>query len=215
MSALCRVAGPPQTTCRPSTCRHVVKMSQDMSATRAMSWLAQDDIGRHLSRRASFALASQMSRHKYADTWLRYWLPVTASATLWRRPFSADIVGVATTRGDMSATFPTKLVWPSSVGHVPRGSMILLSTQLCYFVDHDLRDRVNLVGRGFEPWTKQYDFCIGPGFDSQARSPVSGQCDPWPMSLAPTNGELGWCGKNLMGKNTARGKWSDFCKHKT
>ena len=69
--------------------------------------------------------------------------------------------------------------------------MILLSTRSCYFVDRDLRDRVNLVGRGFEPRTEQYDFFIGPGFDSQARSPVSGQCDPWPMSLAPTNGELG------------------------
>ena len=69
-------------------------------------------------------------------------------------------------------------VWLSSVGHVPCGGMILLSTRLCYFVDSNLRDRVNLVGRGFEPRTKQYDFWIGPGFDSQARSPVSGQCDP-------------------------------------
>ena len=86
-------------------------------------------------------------------------------------------------------------VWLSSVGHFPRGSMILLSTWSCYFVDCDLRDRVNLIGPGFEPRTEQYEFFIGPGFDSQARSPVSGQCDPWPMSLAPTNGELGWCEK--------------------
>ena len=42
-------------------------------------------------------------------------------------------------------------------------------------------------------------FFIGPGFDSEARLPVSGQCDSWPMSLAPTNGELGWWEKNLMG----------------
>ena len=91
-------------------------------------------------------------------------------------------------------------VWPSSVGHVPRGSMVLLSMRSCYFVDRDLRDHVNLVGRGFEPRAEQYDFCIYPGFDSQARSPVSGQCDPWPMSLAPTNGELGWCGKKPHGR---------------
>ena len=47
--------------------------------------------------------------------------------------------------------------------------------------DRGLCDRVNFVGRGFERRTKQYEFCIGPGFDSQARSPVAGQCDPWPV----------------------------------
>jgi hypothetical protein len=102
---------------------------------------------------------------------------------------------------------------PSSVGHVPRGGMILLSTRSCYFIDHNLhdrvvssiaiyaivlihqswftrsccfidrnlRDRVNLVGRGFEPRTEQYNF-YWSWVRSQARSPVSGQCDPWPMS---------------------------------
>jgi hypothetical protein len=64
MSASCRVAGPSQMTCCPPTCRHVAKMSRDMSATWAVSRLARDDIGRHLSRRTSFALASQMSRRK-------------------------------------------------------------------------------------------------------------------------------------------------------
>jgi hypothetical protein len=127
MSPSCHVARPPQTTCHPSTCRHVMKMSRDMSATQAMSWLAQDDIGRHLSRRASFALASQMSRHKYADTRLRYWLPVTASATLWSWPFSADIVGVATTRGDMSATFPTK-----ALCYFTSEKRLLSSISACY-----------------------------------------------------------------------------------
>jgi hypothetical protein len=34
--------------------------------------------------------------------------PVTASATFHVGQFLEDIVGVATTRGDMSATFPTK-----------------------------------------------------------------------------------------------------------
>jgi hypothetical protein len=34
--------------------------------------------------------------------------PVTVLATLWCQPFSADIVGIAMTCGDMSATFPTK-----------------------------------------------------------------------------------------------------------
>ncbi len=77
-------------------------------------------------------------------------------------------------------------------------------TQLCYFVDRDLRDRVILVGRRFKPWAKQCNIFIGPGFDSQARLPVSGQCDSWPMSLAPTNGELGWWKKNLMGGKKKR-----------
>jgi hypothetical protein len=35
--------------------------------------------------------------------------PVTASATFHVGQFLEDIVGVATTRGDMSATFPTKV----------------------------------------------------------------------------------------------------------
>ena len=35
--------------------------------------------------------------------------PVTASATFHVGQFLEDIVGVATTRGDMSGTFPTKL----------------------------------------------------------------------------------------------------------
>ena len=71
-----------------------------------------------------------------------------------------------------------------------------------YFADRDLRDRVIstiamcaivlfLIGLGFKPPAKQCDFFIGPGFNSQAGSPVLGQCDSWPMSLAPTNGELG------------------------
>jgi hypothetical protein len=38
-------------------------------------------------------------------------------------------------------------------------------TRSCYFIDRDLRDRDNLVGRGFELRTEQYDFLIGPGFD--------------------------------------------------
>ena len=136
------------------------------------------------------------------------------------------------------------LVWPSSVGHVPRGSMILLSTRSCYFIDHDLRDRVNLliaiyaivlfhrsritrswyfidcdlrdrfnlVGPGFKPQTKQYNIFIGPGFDSQARLPVSGQCDSWPMSLAPTNGKLRWWGKKPHGRKKMQG---DYFKYKT
>ena len=35
--------------------------------------------------------------------------PAMTSATLSRRPFAADIVGVATTRAYMLATFPTKV----------------------------------------------------------------------------------------------------------
>ena len=30
------------------------------------------------------------------------------------------------------------------------------------------------VGPGFEPLTLQHDFCVGSGFDSRARLPVSG-----------------------------------------
>ncbi len=41
----------------------------------------------------------------------------------------------------------------------------------------------NFIGPGFEPRTKQYDFFIGSGFNSQARSSVPGQYDPCPMSL--------------------------------
>ena len=52
----------------------------------------------------------------------------------------------------------SQLVCLSSAGHVPRGGMTLLSTRSCCFIDRDLRDRVNLVGRGFEPRTEQYDF---------------------------------------------------------
>ena len=44
--------------------------------------------------------------------------PVTASATFHVGQFLEDIVGVATTRGDMSATFPTKL------GYVGRGQCV-------------------------------------------------------------------------------------------
>ncbi len=73
----------------------------------------------------------------------------------------------------------------------------------CYFANCDVRNRINsfadcdLCDRVIFSWSrvrtpaKQCDFFIGPGFDSQARSPVSGQCDSLPMSLAPTNGELG------------------------
>jgi hypothetical protein len=32
--------------------------------------------------------------------------------------------------------------------------------------DQGLCDCVNFVGRGFKPWTEQYNFFIGPGFDS-------------------------------------------------
>ena len=66
-------------------------------------------------------------------------------------------------------------------------------TRSYYFADRDSRDRVIssitiyvivlfLVGPGFEPWPNSTIFFIGPGFDSQARLPVSGQCDSWPMS---------------------------------
>jgi hypothetical protein len=71
-----------------------------------------------------------------------------------------------------------------------------------YFADRDLRDRVILtiamcaivlflIGPWFELPGQTVRFFIGPGFNSQARSTVSGQCDSWPMSLAPTNGDLG------------------------
>ena len=50
------------------------------------------------------------------------------------------------------------------------------------FADRNLCDHVILAGPRFEPRAKQYNLFIGPGFNSQARSPVSGQCDSWPMS---------------------------------
>jgi hypothetical protein len=47
-------------TCQLPTCQHADDASRDVTATCTMSWLVQDDIRRHLSRCASFALASQM-----------------------------------------------------------------------------------------------------------------------------------------------------------
>ena len=82
----------------------------------------------------------------------------------------------------------------------------------CYFDNRDVRDRV--IFNWSVVWTpgQPVQCFIGPGFNSQAGSPVSGQCDSWPMSLAPTNGELGWWGKTLIeGKKMQ----VDYCKHKT
>ena len=110
------------------------------------------------------------------------------------------------------------LVWPSSVdGDLSdRTNLPIAIMRSCYFADRDVHDCINspiviyaivlfrrswfmwscyLVGPGFEPRPNSMIFFIGPGFNSQARSPVSGQCDSWPMSLAPTNGELGWWGE--------------------
>ena len=39
------------------------------------------------------------------------------------------------------------------------------------------------VGPEFNSLPLQCDFFIGPGFDSQARLPVVGQCVLWPMSM--------------------------------
>jgi hypothetical protein len=36
----------------------------------------------------------------------------------------------------------------SSIGHVPRGGMIFAVHAICYFVNHDLRDRDGFVGPG-------------------------------------------------------------------
>ncbi len=68
-------------------------------------------------------------------------------------------------------------------------------TRSCSFADRNSRDRVIssiaiyvivlfLVGPGFEPRPNSMIFFIGPGFNSQARLPVSGQCDSWPMSMS-------------------------------
>ena len=57
--------------------------------------------------------------------------PVTVSATFHVGQFLEDIVGVATTRGDMSATFPTKLPPPPQGVH--RSSLRLPQ---CYCLCH-------------------------------------------------------------------------------
>ena len=88
-------------------------------------------------------------------------------------------------------------VWPSSVvGDLSdRINSPIAMLRSCYFADRDSRDRVIsliaiyvivlfLVGPGFEPRPNSTIIFIGPGFDSQARLPVSGQCDSWPMSSA-------------------------------
>ena len=109
-------------------------------------------------------------------------------------------------------------VWPSSVdGELSDRSkspiaiyaIILFcrsrSTWSCYFDDRDVRDRVIFNWSVVRTPGQPVRVFIGPGFNSQARSPVSGQCDSWPMSLAPTNGELGWWGKktSLRKKNAS------------
>ena len=87
------------------------------------------------------------------------------------------------------------LVWTLSINGdlSDRINLLIAIMRLCYFADRDVRDLINspiaiyaivlfLVGPGFEPWPNSTIFFIGPGFDSQARLPVSGQCDSWPMS---------------------------------
>jgi hypothetical protein len=49
--------------------------------------------------------------------------PVTASATFHIGQFLEDIVGVATTRGDMSATFPTKMAMLHTLQEQSRDSI--------------------------------------------------------------------------------------------
>ncbi len=55
-------------------------------------------------------------------------------------------------------------------------SLIAIYT-IMLFCDCNLRDRVILPGPRFKPRAKQYNFFIGPGFNSLARLPVSEQCD--------------------------------------
>ena len=47
------------------------------------------------------------------------------------------------------------------------------------------------AGPGFEPWTMQDLIFMGPGFNSRARMPVSGQVNSWPMSLASRSEDQG------------------------
>ncbi len=53
---------------------------------------------------------------------------------MWPGQISSDLFKLNDQSFDWSGCHP------SSVGHVPRGSMILLSTRLCYFIECDLRN---------------------------------------------------------------------------
>ena len=55
----------------------------------------------------------------------------------------------------------------------------------------------DFAGPGFKPRTMQDLIFMGPGFNSQARMPVSGQVNPWPMSLAPMIGGSGWLAEKI------------------
>ena len=49
---------------------------------------------------------------------------------------------------------------PSSIGYVPRGGIIINNNPFYCSYDHSLRDRIDFVGRGFKPWTKQTDIFL-------------------------------------------------------
>ena len=86
-------------TCRQCVTRRVGNMS---NAIWAMSWLAQDDIGRHLSQCASFALASQMSCDKVSQ----HMTKIDSQSRCWRH------VDCPPKQGDREwweGTFPTKV----------------------------------------------------------------------------------------------------------
>ena len=68
--------------------------------------------------------------------------PVTASATFHVGQFLEDIVGVATTRGDMSATFPTKVVDKS---FLPGGDNFIRNFVTTYLANVNVRNSL-LVG---------------------------------------------------------------------
>ena len=83
-------------------------MSQDMSATWAMLRLSQDDIRRHLSWRASFALALQMLWRKIS----RHMTKIDSQSQRRQHVGCCPKQGDTEWREDMSAnmspTFPTK-----------------------------------------------------------------------------------------------------------
>jgi hypothetical protein len=123
--------------------------------------------------------------------------PVTASAPFHVGQFLEDIVGVATTRGDMSATFPTKLgagprfvfLRPcTTVGYLVL--VLLLRGLLGYCKDIYMGGAKNCRGLSLNvynpsPWRKIAHWLKGGEGATKARQNRQTPRQPWCESAAP------------------------------
>ena len=104
---LCRLDPPSDMSAADS--RHAGNVSGDTSVTWAMSWLAQDDIGRHLSWCTSFTLASQMSWREIRRHVTKIDSQSRCRQHVGCRPKQGDMEWREDMSADMSPTFPTQL----------------------------------------------------------------------------------------------------------